>query len=76
MRGAVAGDREMPFVGALGRLLDRRDLGHAAADHDVERAAARAHDQRASPPAPATVPRSGDAASLFAADRMIGGLPV
>ncbi len=76
MRGAVAGDREMPFVGALGRLLGRCGLGHAAAGDHIERAAARAHDQRASPPGPATVRRPGIAASLFAADRMIGGLPV
>ena len=37
----------MPFVGALRRLLARRDLGHAAADHDVDGAAAGAHQQRA-----------------------------
>ena len=47
MRGAVAGDGEMPFVGALGRLLGRHGFGHAAAGHHIERAAARAHDQRA-----------------------------
>jgi hypothetical protein len=47
MRGAVAGDLEMPFVGALRRLLARRDLGHAAADHDIDGAAAGAHQQRA-----------------------------
>ena len=47
MRGAVAGDGEMPLVGALGRLLGRRRFGHAAAGHHIERAAAGAHDQRA-----------------------------
>ncbi len=47
MRRAVAGDGEMPFVGALRRLLGRLGFGHAAAGHDIERAAARAHDQRA-----------------------------
>ncbi len=47
MRGAVAGNGEMPLVGALGRLLGRRGFGDAAADDHIERAAARAHDQRA-----------------------------
>ena len=47
MRGAVGRDLEMPFVGALRRLLARRHLGHAAADHDVDGAAAGAHQQRA-----------------------------
>ena len=47
MRGAVARDLEMPFVGALWRLLARCDLGHAAADHHVDRATAGAHQQRA-----------------------------
>ncbi len=47
MRGAVAGDGEMAFVGAFGGLLGRRDFGHATAGHDIERAAAGAHDQRA-----------------------------
>ena len=37
----------MPFVGALRRLLARRDLGHAAADHDIDGAAAGTHQQRA-----------------------------
>ena len=46
MRGAVAGDGEMPLVGALGRLLGRRGFGHAAAGQHIERAAAGAHDQR------------------------------
>jgi hypothetical protein len=47
MRGTVTGDLEMTFIGALGRLLARRDLGHAAADHDIDGAAARAHQKRA-----------------------------
>ena len=76
MHRAVAGDGEMPFVGALGRLLGRHRFGDAAGGDHIERAAARAHDQRASRPEPAAVPQPGAPASLFAADRMIGGLPV
>ncbi len=47
MRGAVAGNLEMPLVGALRRRFAWRDLGHAATDHDVDGAAAGAHQQRA-----------------------------
>ncbi len=47
MRGAVTRDLEMPFVGALRRLFARRNLGHAAADHDIDGAAAGAYQQRA-----------------------------
>ena len=47
MGGAVAGDLEMPLVGALGRLLAGRDFADAATDHHVDGAAARAHQKRA-----------------------------
>ena len=47
MHRAVASDREVPLVGAFRRLLSRRGFGDAAARHDIERTAARAHDQRA-----------------------------
>ncbi len=47
MHGAIAGDGEMPFIGALRRLLGRYRFGDAATADHIERAAARAHDQRA-----------------------------
>ena len=40
MRGAVAGDGEVPFVGALRRLLGRYRFGHAAVGNHIEAAAA------------------------------------
>src|SRR5579872_3495899 len=47
MRGAVAGDSEMLFARAFGRLLCGGSFGETAAHHHVKRAAARAYDQRA-----------------------------
>ena len=47
MRRTIACDGKMLLIGALGRLLGRHRFGHAAAGHDIEGAAARAHDQRA-----------------------------
>ena len=76
MRGAVAGDGEMPLVGALRRLLGRRRLGRRR--RRPRRRACRRWSARSAccPPAPATARRRACAASLLAADRMIGGLPV
>ena len=75
MGRAIAGDAKMLLVGALGRLLGRHRFAHAAAGHDVEGAPARSHDQRAAG-RDRQRPRGGMRGSLFAADRMIGGLPV
>ncbi len=46
LRCAVAADRKMLLVGALGRLLGRRNLLQAAGGRDIETAAGGAYDQR------------------------------
>ena len=61
----------------LRRLLGRHRLGHAAAGNDIERAAAGAHDQRASPPAPAAARAAGAAGFLVGGrqdDRRLAGV--
>src|SRR5581483_6232851 len=45
MRGAIAGDGEMLFVGALGRSFLRFSFLEAAGDNDIQAAPGRAHDQ-------------------------------
>jgi len=73
--GAVAGDREMLFAGTLGRLFGRRCLA-TPPPTTISRAPPLERTISVLPTGTGNAPASGAPASLFAADRMIGGLLV